>query len=593
MEVSESVIVDLSSTICFKTWNYDGLIIQAILKKKEKETDGEIGEEEEVERSKSLMKEEEKADAKTESNEENAENEAEAESKTVNDEGLETVTGEKTTIVSEGEVESNDKNQAGSVTEDESGSVDETESGAGDDASTIILDESEWVEDRINSLLEENLEGVAQDYSADTVEDNFDGAVGLWGKDYQLPCFKAAPVYQPTFQNVEYQGTYNDQSDILLGLGISLGDSLPNLTFGNAGKSSSSYSMLQLGNAYEPLDPLPSMTFGTSKANQSNSETSLLLKDLVKAADEAIAYTRVIDNCAICKRSIPSGVGILLKDCLHSFCRECLIHSIKNNVDAEMKCPSRIVVCTGEVRDEEIKALLTLQDYECYNREMLRKMNVNDTAELFYQYEYVENKHDFQCDICLQDIFPGDGLVLKECVHNYCKPCLSKYIETHEAAMVPCPFKDDDGLRCIGNLQDTEVRSLVTIEVYLAFINRSLLAAEAECPNAYHCKTPDCPAWVEIEGEIDQFRCQGCNRLNCFTCKAVHEGTSCQEYQEMVHGPDRRAQENLATENQVRNLLVSKTTQKCPHCGILVQRTEGCREMNCTKCAKSFNWTGI
>ena len=156
-----------------------------------------------------------------------------------------------------------------------------------------------------------------------------------------------------------------------------------------------------------------------------------------------------------------------------------------------------------------------------------------------------------------------------------------------------CPFRDEDGAVCIGFLMDSEVRSLVALPIYLEILNRSIIEAEAANPNAYHCKTPDCKAWVEIDGQIEQYQCEACKKVNCVRCKAVHEGITCEGYQDMSHGPDRRARENAMTADQVRGLIAAKQAQECPRCGIVVQRIDGCRHMTCTQCKHEFQWLGI
>lgn len=428
---------------------------------------------------------------------------------------------------------------------DEKGSI-SGESMGESDASTIIYDDFE--KEQLASMINVNLKELEKEAAggkavpgSNDEEEDYAGAVGLWGKDFQLQCFQAAPVVMPSFLSNALQGS-----------------------------------------AYEP-----------AVDRRGAKEKRFLLDDLAKAYDEPITYTKETQDCSSCKRPVDEGRGIVLKECLHVFCRKCLIDEIKINPKAIMTCPSKIVCCTAEVRDEEIKSLLTPEAYEQYNLEMLYKMNIIDTAELVYEYEYVENKNDFNCDICLQSIPSGEGVVLKNCLHQYCKPCLRNYIEHSETVTVPCPFRDDDGLRCIGTLVDSEIRSLVSLQAYLVFLKKSLAEGEAECPNAYHCKTPDCPAWLDIDEMVQEFDCPTCNTRNCVVCRAVHQGATCEDYQEMVNGPGRRAQENAATEDQVRGMLIAKTAQNCPRCGIVVQRVDGCRHMTCTACKHEFQWTGL
>lgn len=444
----------------------------------------------------------------------------------------------------------------------------------GDDASTVALDETDTAEGRLNDVSEletqllieatvkvdQKLEPIVEEVPVnEEAEEQYEGAAGLWAQDYQLPCFAGPPVKQPVFQRVGHQQSADSLLEDVAQQWY-MQHVIPPIQ------------VVQPIMVNQCVVPPVSSTFDT----------------LVKMSQEALISNKGDADCMVCKRKQDNERGVVLKDCVHVFCRRCLIHAINNNPNPVMMCPSK--GCVGEVRDEEIKALLNPEAYEKYVLETLCKMNIFDVAELQENYEFVENKNKFDCAICLQIIKPGDGVVIKNCLHEYCKTCLGRYIQKSDSAIVPCPFRADDGARCIGFLMDSEIRSLVPIDTYLEFLTKSLDQAEATNANAFHCKTPDCPLWVEIDEFVAEFTCPRCNRENCIQCKAVHQGTSCDNYQEMVHGPDRRSRENVLTANQVRGLIAEKEAQPCPHCGILVERIDGCRHMTCTKCRFEFEW---
>lgn len=426
-----------------------------------------------------------------------------------------------------------------------------TDTDDGDDTSTIACDESEIsVFDEIPvELLEpaaspkddQKLEPIVEENPInDEAEENYDGAAGLWAQDFQLPCFKsqAAGIVHSTFARMETQRS------------------------AAASMNASSTDWFQVP---APVHVVQSVSVKPPAGSS--------FDDLFKLLDAAWVFTKERADCEICKRPLDVGRGVVFKKCLQTFCNRCVIYAFKNHDGTTMICPSRQVRCESEVRDEK-----------------LSRMNIFDLADLHGNYEFVENRKIFLCEICTRNIPPGDGIVLKNCLHQYCKPCLGRYIQNSPEVVVPCPFRSEDGDKCVGEIMDSELRSLVPVETYVDFLRKSLVQAEAENPNAYHCKTPNCIAWVEIDGDVDDFPCPTCKRVNCVKCKAVHEGITCVDYQELTHGDDRRARENAATEHQVRGLIASKTTQPCPRCGILVQRIEGCRHMTCTSCRHEFQW---
>lgn len=453
--------------------------------------------------------------------------------------------------------------------EEEEGEETEQE---GDNASTVVLEEEDGTDSQADSELDAlvqeidareaaataaaavpKLEAIAEEVHVnEDAEEHYDGAAGLWGQDYKLPCFKGAiPKNRPQFQTVHYQTS--SQTNV------------------------NPFAVSQTAIPFVDRSCKPAST----------------MQQIVRAAEEAVVFTKVPADCQFCNRLIDVGRGVVLKGCNCTFCRHCIILAIENSDTAVMACPSKQVRCSGEVRDEEIKALLSPDAYDKYTTEMLYKMNVVEVTELVEEFEFVENKNEFQCDICMDNCKPGEGIVLKSCLHQYCRNCIGKYIEGAGEAEIPCPWRDDDGLRCIGMISEMEIRSLIPLDSYRRYLDISLASAEAATPNAYHCKTPNCRYWVEIDADVENFQCGVCLRQNCVKCKAVHQGISCQDYYDMAHGDDRRARENAATENQVRGLLQAKRAQNCPKCGILVQRFDGCRHMTCTKCKHEFDWTGV
>lgn len=54
----------------------------------------------------------------------------------------------------------------------------------------------------------------------------------------------------------------------------------------------------------------------------------------------------------------------------------------------------------------------------------------------------VLNSDNFECQICFTECNPGEGLLLHECLHEFCKDCISGCVKATEGAEVECPFND-------------------------------------------------------------------------------------------------------------------------------------------------------
>lgn len=90
---------------------------------------------------------------------------------------------------------------------------------------------------------------------------------------------------------------------------------------------------------------------------------------------------------------------------------------------------------------------------------------------------------------------------------------------------------------------------LVDEEVFQSYLERSMRIAESRAADSYHCKTPDCQGWCLYEDNINKWTCGLCDKENCLTCKAIHQGKTCRQYQsqmENLAATDKQAQKTLA-----------------------------------------------
>lgn len=71
-------------------------------------------------------------------------------------------------------------------------------------------------------------------------------------------------------------------------------------------------------------------------------------------------------ECPICFMKYGVKEGVVLRDCLHVFCRECIINTVKYNDDAEVKCPylDEVYSCDSVIQEREIKSLVSKDIFE-------------------------------------------------------------------------------------------------------------------------------------------------------------------------------------------------------------------------------------
>lgn len=110
------------------------------------------------------------------------------------------------------------------------------------------------------------------------------------------------------------------------------------------------------------------------------------------------------------------------------------------------------------------------------------------------------------------------------------RECLQRHIVSSEDTDIKCP--SNEGYECDGVLTDSEIRALVSNENYDGILKRRLNRGLATLKNIFNCKTVNCEGVCEYEDNVNFFDCPLCRKKNCLTCKAIHEGMTCKQYQD-------------------------------------------------------------
>ncbi|XP_076014253.1 ranBP-type and C3HC4-type zinc finger-containing protein 1 [Genypterus blacodes] len=204
-------------------------------------------------------------------------------------------------------------------------------------------------------------------------------------------------------------------------------------------------------------------------------------------------------------------------------------------------------------------------------------------------HDLVPNPEAIECRICYAELRPGDGILLRECLHCFCRECLRSVIMLSEVPEIACPFRDET-YACTCTLQEREIKALVSVEEYGRWLQRGLSVAESRCEGSYHCATPDCLGWCMYEDTVNVFHCPVCRKRNCLICKAIHEGMNCKQYQDDLTARAINDSAARRTTDLLKTLVQSGEAMHCPQCGIIVQKRDGCDWLRCTVCHTEICW---
>lgn len=132
----------------------------------------------------------------------------------------------------------------------------------------------------------------------------------------------------------------------------------------------------------------------------------------------------------------------------------------------------------------------------------------------------VENRENFECPICLTEFNePGDGIILRNCFHTFCKECLINTVENSENIEIRCPFVDEDLRGCTEVIEQREIKDVLPIMSFIKYLERDLTQSELRIKNTFHCLTPNCHGFFIVETGDKHFNCSICGQDNCIECK--------------------------------------------------------------------------
>lgn len=133
--------------------------------------------------------------------------------------------------------------------------------------------------------------------------------------------------------------------------------------------------------------------------------------------------------------------------------------------------------------------------------------------------QVVTNAEPFDCSICMSDCTVGEGIMLRECLHVFCKDCLMHLVVHSSECIVKCPFVNDKLSGCDGFVQEREIRGILSEDQYQLYIQRMLVLSMNMVPNSFACRTVNCKGFWIVEPNDLTFICILCNFENCLKCK--------------------------------------------------------------------------
>ncbi|KIW47766.1 uncharacterized protein PV06_00429 [Exophiala oligosperma] len=183
-------------------------------------------------------------------------------------------------------------------------------------------------------------------------------------------------------------------------------------------------------------------------------------------------------------------------------------------------------------------------------------------------YNMAQNVDFHGCVFCFDE--STEGLILLPCEHSICRICLNHHITSSTRIISQFPP------RCCFHALDVEaVQEHLdpdVIEGFNAVVEQYSDRSQFFCANKY------CSAYINtqrLQQAQGQFvKCHDCGQDTCKGCKQGADQHHCPAPNEQMSAAD-------------RELIEQRGYKRCPACGTLCEREDGCPKMPCV-CGQSF-----
>lgn len=292
--------------------------------------------------------------------------------------------------------------------------------------------------------------------------------------------------------------------------------------------------------------------------------------------DEGLQSNKIRAICSICKNYIRSSRGVILRNCLHTFCFECIYEKIITNIESAVVCPhDNEYKCLMSLQDREIKSIIGEELYEKYLSKSIE--NYQQKVNAVYcksnkckgwwepnnqKYSICPICSAINCSICdaihrnmscpktkwatvavkkiqpIKTAFvnPSKKVCKKDeisrCSHPFQCPVCHKIIEPKKGILMQCNHA------CCENCLIKKIKKSCDKHIICptqkknrickGFLNeqaiKSLLPIDEfkkyvnRRDNWFQCKNYDCGLFFAKEKKVTKMNCPFCRAKNCFKC---------------------------------------------------------------------------
>uniref|UniRef100_A0A0X3QCF4 RBR-type E3 ubiquitin transferase n=1 Tax=Schistocephalus solidus TaxID=70667 RepID=A0A0X3QCF4_SCHSO len=265
--------------------------------------------------------------------------------------------------------------------------------------------------------------------------------------------------------------------------------------------------------------------------NQSYRLTDLLVGHEEQARNQE--FTDALHECPVCFEELPGTQCIRFRKCRHFACRECAAASFAEQITQSTNaCEPTCVSCAEPVRQQEIRAVVTNEQYTLYEQRLL-----NRTLSSMPDMVACPNRDCNFGHVLLNE--NRDQGICPSCRFHFCARCRAAF--HNETACQTGPhtrLSPDKVAELVARYQQAGVDGRAQMELQYGKANLNQLITEHQSNEIIKtaCKRcPNCHVAIQKTTGCNRMRCTGCQKNFCWLCLSIldnrspydHFGTRC------------------------------------------------------------------
>ena len=215
------------------------------------------------------------------------------------------------------------------------------------------------------------------------------------------------------------------------------------------------------------------------------------------------------------------------------------------------------------------------------NNNLIDNINIDNNKESkIINIKEDDDKNKNECLICLGEL--ENPVIIERCKHKFCHDCFEDYlnnlINQNNIDKIPCPNKACNNKSLSPDFFSKYISQEQLIK-YNQFKSKNEIAKDK-------CKIfcPLCDSYAKIDNPEKYDTNNDSYKKSKLVCQKGHEFCSC--------GRPNHEGECYHDTEEFRNLITKEKIKKCPKCGFLIKKNNGCNHMTCGNkaCKYEFCW---